>query len=71
MADTYRTIQGDAWDSISLKVYGDEKYMDLLITANWREQQRVIFPAGIELQVPPLPADVQQNRNLPPWRQGQ
>lgn len=26
----YKTIQGDTWDGIAVKVYGDEKYMNCL-----------------------------------------
>ena len=28
MNEAYRTIQGDTWDMIATKVYGDEKYLD-------------------------------------------
>lgn len=30
----YKTIQGDTWDGIAVKVYGDEKYMNELLEAN-------------------------------------
>lgn len=68
MPNTYRSIQGDTWDKISLAVYGDEKYLDILITANWRERFRMIFPAGIILTVPDIDQQIQNERNLPPWR---
>ena len=29
MNEAYRTIQGDTWDMIAKKVYGDEKYLVL------------------------------------------
>lgn len=35
MASTYTTIQGDTWDLIAYKLYGEEKYMKNLIEANW------------------------------------
>ena len=31
---TYTTIQGDMWDSIAYKLYGDEKYMCQLMKSN-------------------------------------
>lgn len=31
MDNTYITSQSDTWDRISYKVYGNEKYMDVLI----------------------------------------
>ena len=34
MASTYTTIQGDTWDLIAYKLYGEEKYMKNLIEAN-------------------------------------
>lgn len=68
MSETYTTSQGDTWDIISLKVYGVEKYVDVLIGANWREQSRVFFPSGIELVVPIISTEEQNSRNLPPWK---
>ena len=32
--DIYVTTQGDCWDSLAYELYGDEKYMQLLIEAN-------------------------------------
>lgn len=68
MPKTYTTQQGDTWDIISLHVYGSEKYGDVLIEANWQENQRVFFPAGITLKVPDLAQQIRDDRNLPPWR---
>lgn len=68
MANTYRTVSGDTWDIVSWKQYGNEKYVDVLIEANWRERFTVIFPAGVELTIPAIDTTVQNNRNLPPWR---
>ncbi|EBJ4221238.1 phage tail protein, partial [Salmonella enterica] len=32
--DNYRTIQGDAWDSIAARLYGNEYLSYLLVDAN-------------------------------------
>lgn len=68
MPKTYSTVQGDTWDIISLKSYGSEKHIDVLINANYKEQERFIFPAGVVLTVPELPETAVNNTNLPPWK---
>lgn len=66
MAGTYKTIQGDTWDLIAYKLFGSEKYMKNLIEANWPLLDVLIFPSGIELMVPDLPEE--QDDDLPFWR---
>lgn len=68
MDNSYRTISGDAWDIVSLKVYGSEDFLDVLIEANPEHRETMIFSAGVILTVPDLPQSTQNNRNLPPWR---
>ncbi|WP_338842053.1 tail protein X [Paenibacillus glucanolyticus] len=63
---TYRTIQGDTWDSIAFSVAGTESFMSNLINANLEHVEVVIFPAGINLNVPEVPVPV--SSTLPPWR---
>ena len=62
----YLTTQGDMWDSISLRVYGTEKLMHVLIEANHKHRNISIFPANIELIVPDV--SVRENITFPPWR---
>ena len=52
---TYTTIQGDVWDLIAWKLYGDEKYMKNLIEANWDYIDTVVFSSGTVLNVPDIP----------------
>lgn len=52
MATTYTTEQGDTFDGIAFKLYGNEGYMKDLIEANWRYADTLIFSAGVELTVP-------------------
>ena len=66
MASTYTTIQGDAWDLIAWKLWGDEKYMKWLIEANWRNIETLVFPAGVVLTVPDLPKEATDDK--PFWR---
>lgn len=64
--DIYTTIQGDTWDIIALKVYGNERYMSDLLKANPRYIDTMFFGAGVEIVCP----DIEQNavENLPPWK---
>ena len=64
--DIYITTQGDMWDTISLRVYGTEKLMHVLIEANHRYRNISIFPANIELAVPDV--SLRENVTFPPWR---
>ena len=48
----YKTIQGDTWDIVAKKLLGSEMYMSDLIRVNPDYQEYVIFPAGVELNVP-------------------
>ena len=62
----YVTAQGDTWDIIAYKMYGNERQMSTLIEANSQYRETVIFPPDMTLQVP----DVAVNTStvLPPWK---
>lgn len=62
------TLQGDCWDMISYRAYGDEGYIGLLIAANPAHRMTTIFGANVELVVPDIPAAA-VSENLPPWIQ--
>ena len=40
---TYTTIQGDAWDAIAYKVYGDESYTGWLMQHNLPLLDTLVF----------------------------
>lgn len=63
---TYRTKQGDMWDSIAFEVMGGCGYTDLLIRANRQHINTFFFPAGVVLTVPDVDEPVYDN--LPPWK---
>ena len=63
MLKTYTTVQGDMWDSIAYKCYGDESGINVLMAGN---ENYVDFPAGIVLDVPEYTKPV--TSTLPPWR---
>jgi len=64
---TYTTIQGDTWDLISWKIYGDEKYMHYLIQYNIEYAEVLVFSAGTVLDIPDLPEE--PDEDLPFWRE--
>lgn len=64
---TYTTIQGDKWDSISYKVYGDTRFTDVLIAANPQRRKIYIFSAGVMLDIPEVETRITAD-NLPPWK---
>lgn len=66
MTKTYTTIQGDMWDLIAKRLYGDEAALNVLLDANQQYADTVVFPAGIVLKVPEYTVPV--TSMLPPWR---
>lgn len=63
---TYRTIQGDMWDSIAYKQLGSVMHTDKLINANLKYRYYYTFPAGITLTIPDV--DDSTVNALAPWR---
>lgn len=66
---TYRTVQGDTWDIIALRMYpklGGEKLMDRLLEANSEHRETVIFTADVLLRIPDVEIPVVSS--LPPWK---
>ena len=64
MPNTYTTKQGDTFDIIAKRVWGDEKLMHHIMKANQDYQDAVLFSAGITLTIPEL--DETATLSLPP-----
>lgn len=62
----YITVQGDMWDYIAWKFYGDETYIGLLFSGNPQFLDIAVFSAGTRLYIPELPE--QTDEELPEWR---
>ena len=62
----YTTVQGDMWDGIARKVYGHERYMNVLLTANKEYRDIWVFPFDVVLNCPDV--EVVRPNRLPPWR---
>lgn len=67
MENTYTTKQGDTWDMIAYRVYGDVKYTGWLMQNNFPHLDVFVFGAGVILQTPELP-ESEQLANMPIWR---
>lgn len=65
---TVTTRQGDTWDILAWRVYGNELFMDVLIKANFKHRKTAIFSAGVVLEAPDIDTtSAEYNRNLPSW----
>ena len=65
---SYVTVQGDMWDEISLKVYGDARFARELMRANPEHLDVPVFSDGVALTVPDVDT-AQSADDLPPWKQ--
>ncbi len=63
---TYRTVDGDAFDGITWKIWGHEHMAAHLINANPEHADVVVFEAGVELNVPDVKPETTVE-DLPPW----
>lgn len=66
----YITVQGDTWDLIAYKVYGNENYADVLMQSNYPYLDFFVFPADIVLNVPEVSRS-EDDFEIPEWREGE
>lgn len=64
----YPTKQGDRWDLIAWKAYGDVTKMREVIEANPDIALVAVFDEGYSLILPIIPEVSTQNSQLPPWK---
>ena len=66
---TYTTQQGDMWDYIAWKVYGDEALVYLLYRENPKHLETFIFDEGVELYYPEVEInDYDEDEDAPDWQ---
>lgn len=65
-AKTYVTLQGDAWDAIAYRLWGEERFFMELVKANPEHLDVIVFEAGVRLIVPPMPERIVTTEQ-PPW----
>lgn len=75
--EKYVTGQGDIWDTIALKCYGDEHAMNKMQEANYPYRYVDAFDANVELVVPQVievvndlksPVKIPDIKGMLPWR---
>lgn len=64
---TYRTKQGDTWDSIAHNQLGDVAFTDQLMQMNGKYLEYYTFPTGIVLELPDTKKASQSS--AAPWKQ--
>ncbi|MEC5207383.1 phage tail protein X [Vogesella perlucida] len=63
------TQDGDRWDAIAWRYYGDVKHVPLLIEANPHVPVVEVLPGGLNLAIPVIEAeDATALEELPPWK---
>lgn len=67
--DTITTVQGDTWDTLARRAYGDERKAQKLMEAraNIALLDYQVFPGGVTVVVPELPEGTSDS-DLPAWR---
>ena len=64
---TYTTIQGDTWDMIAYRLFGNEAYMEEMMMENLPYIDTLVFSSGTVLSVPEL--QEWQDEDMPFWRE--
>ena len=64
---TYTTIQGDTWDMIAYRLFGNEAYMEEMMMENLPYIDTLVFSSGTVLSVPELQEG--QDEDVPFWRE--
>jgi phage tail protein X len=64
----YTTIQGDTWDMIAYKAFGDEALMIQIMNLNLDYIDVSVFSAGTVLQMPDVTEVEETASDLPPWK---
>lgn len=71
---TYKCSAGETFDSVSLALYGDEKYASALLMVNPELCRKSVFEGGEKLLIPvvELPEDGRDSEYAPsraPWKE--
>lgn len=61
------TQDGDRWDLIAHRWYGDALRIEPLLAANPAHARRITLSGGLVIRVPVLAAPVITPAGLPPW----
>lgn len=62
------TTEGERWDLLAWRYYGDPHRYEAIIAANPEAPIRPTLPSGLRLRIPVLPAPDVLAAGLPPWK---
>ncbi len=67
----YTTVEGDRWDTLAWRFYGDPTLIYPIVQTNPSVPITPVLPAGLSLGIPVIviEANQQSTADLPPWRQ--
>lgn len=64
---TYTSLEGDRWDLIAYRFYGDIDQMTRIIEANPNMTLSEVLPTGTKLYIPIIAGLPPNNKDLPYW----
>lgn len=64
----YRTVDGDRWDTIAQKAYGDASKGNVVVAANPYVKADAVLAGGLRLLIPVEQDEPKRTSNLPPWK---
>lgn len=66
----YVTMDGDRWDALAWRFYGDASAYEAIIMANPSVSITPLLPSGVTLLIPVLPAatNILNPQDVPPWK---
>ncbi len=62
------TADGERWDLLAYRYYGDATKYAPIISANFKVVIEPVFEAGIRIDIPVLMESAVVSSDLPPWR---
>lgn len=69
MNTEYITVEGDRWDTIATKAYGNAKDFERIVVANPKIPMHRILPVGTRVIIPVIERTdvITETEQLPPW----
>lgn len=64
----YTTLEGDRWDLIAFRMYGDAYAYEPIVAANPHVPVRPSIAAGVKLLIPVRAQSVVADASVPPWK---
>lgn len=62
------TVDGDRWDLLAWRYYGDPHGYERIITANPEVAITAALPGGLSLRIPVISDAPAASADLPPWK---